>query len=127
MQQTLRSRTYPRMRLFFGLALVAGLLCQPAPLVSMLELLSSGVALLAALSNEGQLETYIEVALEDCQMQIKRLQLAWQRLSYGCRMAAIAMFRVFGPVVALLTLVFVQALRRSLEGHTPSTDEEYPC
>jgi hypothetical protein len=91
-----------------------------------LEWLSSGVALLAALSSEAQLETYAEIVLEDCQAQVKRWQLAWQRLSYGRRMTAIWVFRVFGPVVALLTLVFVQALRRSLAGHT-AAGEEYPC
>lgn len=116
------------MGLALALALVVGGLSQPAPFLTMLELLSSSVALLATLGSEGQLETYLEVALEDCQAQIKRLQLAWQRLSLGCRWAAIWVLRVVGPVLLLLTWAFVEALCRPHAAQPPAgTEEEYWC
>ena len=132
LQKTLRSRPRFRLRLLLGLALVAIMLSHPAPFLNMLELLSSGVALLlAAPSSEAQLETYIEVVLEDCQAQIKRLQLAWQRLSWSSRMAMTWTFRVFGPMFLLLLLAFAQALlRRYHPCATPpnqSSREDHPC
>jgi hypothetical protein len=77
-----------------------------------LEHLSSGVALLATLSSESQREIQFEVLLENCQAQLKPLQLAWYRLSYGSRMTAIMTLRVFGPFFLLLLLAPLEALCR---------------
>lgn len=96
------------------LALAAGVLCEPAPLLAALEVLSSGAALLATLSSEGQIESYLELLLENCQAQLKRLQWGWQRLTLGNRLALLWVIRVMGPPLLMLLFLFCKALRRGL-------------
>ena len=105
-------RAHPLFWACLALALAAIMLYRPGPLASVLEHSSRGVALLATLSNETQREAQFEVLLENCQAQLKPLQLAWYRLSYGSRMTAITTPRVFGPFFLLLLLAPLEALRR---------------
>lgn len=101
-------------RWVMALALVVSVLCEPAPLMAALEVLSSGAALLATLSGEAQVESYLELLLETCQAQLKRLQWGWQRLTLGNRMALLWVIRVMGPPFLMLLFLFCKALRRGL-------------
>ena len=123
MNPTRRTRFW---RLVLALTLASVLLCQPWPLATLLELLSSGVALLATLSSETQIETHLEAMLENCQAQMKRVQLAGQRLSFGARMSAITALRVFGPFVCLLPLAVLE-LRRSCVEHQEAKVNDSSC
>ena len=123
MNPTRRTRFWP---LVLALTFASVLLCQPWPLATLLELLSSGVALLATLSSETQIETHLEALLENCQAQMKRVQLAWQRLSFGTRMAAVTALRVFGPFFCLLPLAALE-LRRSSSQQQEAKVNDRPC
>lgn len=98
------------------------LICRPAPVTALLELFSSAVALLAAIGSEGQMESHLELLTETCQAQVKRAQLAWQRLSLGTRLTAVAVIRVAGPTMFFLFVAFLQALRRP--GHDQACQGE---
>jgi hypothetical protein len=75
-----------------------------------LEGLSTGVGLLLARGSHAGLDAQIAALLESGQAIIKSVQLAWQQMGFGHKMAIVWGLRVFGPFFCLLLIALAQAL-----------------